>query len=80
MIIHVFREVKTPEETSAVIGSGSVHILREAQAQSYGVNGPSGKHDHRRFGDAFPGRSVVKPSVGATFGSSKGRFLPHPLH
>lgn len=33
MIIRVYREAKTPEETSAMIGSGSMHIHRETQAQ-----------------------------------------------
>lgn len=72
MIVRVYREVKTPEETSAMMGSGSMHIHRETQAQCYGVNGSSGKHGLRQFGDAFPVRSGVKPCVGATFGSSKG--------
>lgn len=32
MIICVYMEVKTPEESSAMTGSGSVHIHRETQA------------------------------------------------
>lgn len=60
MIIHVYMEVKTPEETTAMIGSGSVHRHRETLALSCRVNDPSGKHNLRHFGDAL---SVVKPCV-----------------
>lgn len=54
MIIHVYMEAKTPEETSAMMGSGSVHTHRKTQALSHGVNDPRGKHSLRQFGDAFP--------------------------
>lgn len=81
MIIHVYTEVKTPEETSAMTGSGSVHIYRETQALSDGGNDPRGKHSLRLFRDAF---QVVKPCVEANWESPRGRFLleslSHPSH
>lgn len=38
MIIHVYVEVKTPEEAHAMMGSGSVHSHRKTQAVSHGGN------------------------------------------
>lgn len=73
-------EVKTPVEPSAMTGSGSVHIHREAQAQFMELMFQV-ENSLRQFGDALPVGSVVQPCVGAP----RGRFLlekdspGHPL-
>lgn len=53
MIIHVYMEIKIPGETSAMTGSGSVHIHRETQALSLQLM-ILVESSLRQFGNAFP--------------------------